>query len=466
MAAPDTLTPTAPVPRSARPQAPRVARIFGYEAAERFAFYGMLTVLTALVTTRITPAATEAQAPSYLGWLAAAVFGCAFLGAIAAESFLGRFRTVIIGSIIACAGYGILALLPAQLSLLLAGLALVALGTGAVKPCIAAHLGDQFEPANQDLLPRTFGWFYLVIHGSALVAAALSQQLAANPQNGLRWALLLPLIALLGGTLLLWSGRSKFVAAPAFGRGFRDELFSRETGAAVARLFGIYLFVALFWVVWQKGAAEAWVRQAAAMDLRLFQVELLPVQLTAANLIFILLFVPLLSYVVYPFAGRFVAVTPLRKIGAGLFLTGVSFLIAALLQQAIDRGGQPAVAWQLVAWAFLTLGEVMVIVTALELSYTWAPRKIKSIVMCLWLLTFGTRELVAGATGFIRGAEGAARMSDLNYYIFLAFLMGVVTILFAVVAKFCLPKTYLQSQEVPVVPSEAVAPPPEDETHA
>ena len=442
--------------RPERSQAGGVPVIIAYEAAERFAFYGMLVVLSTLMTTSMVPAASEADARLYMMWLGVAVYCFAFGGAIVAEAGLGKFRTVIASSILACAGYAALVCVPTawatgvgQWPMIAIALALVALGTGALKPCIAAHLGDQFHEANKHRLSTTFGWFYFFVHAAPLAAALLCQHFIADSRYGLRWALLLPLVALVTGTLLFWSGRTRFIEVPAFGRSFRDELFSRETGAAVARLLGIYLFVALFWTVWQHGAADAWQRQAGEMDLAFLQLELRPEQVSAANVIFILLFVPVLSYAVYPLAGRFVAVTPLRKIGTGLFLTGVSFGVAAAIQRAIDSGGQPGIGWQLLAWAFLTLGEVMVIVTALELSYTWAPRKIKSMVMAVWLLTFGVRDL--SVRPIVTG------MSDFNYYVWLAILMVVATVIFAFAARFYRSKTYLQSQDQPV--DEHVVPP-------
>ncbi|MBA2270397.1 MAG: MFS transporter [Chthoniobacterales bacterium] len=438
-----------------------VSHIIGYEAAERFAFYGMLTVLGILLTS-MAPSAGEAETRSFITWLGVAVACLAFIGAIVAEAFLGKFKTVLVGSVMACAGYAALVLsAPGMMAagrwpILALGLGLVALGTGAVKPCIAAHLGDQFHEANRHLLAKMFGWFYFVIHAAPLLAGVGFPHFVADHQNGLRWALALPLLALAAGTLLLWSGRSRFVQIPPFGRSFRTELFSREAGKAVGALLGLYIFVALFWIAWQQGA-ESWARQASRMDLRLFPLQLLPEQVSTANVIFILLFVPLLNYAVYPMADRFVAVTPLRKIGTGLSLTGLSFGIAALLQYAIDGGARPAVGWQLVAWAFLTMGEVMVIVTALELSYTWAPRRIKSVVMSVWLLTFGVRGFSSQAGSVVGGGEGVSRMSDFTYYLFFAGLMLAATVLFAFVAKFYRYKTYLQSQDQPV--DEDIVPP-------
>jgi proton-dependent oligopeptide transporter, POT family len=447
-----------PAPAAAERTRGSVGHVLAFEAAERFAFYGMLTAVFLLLTRDADITATETIAQRHLAWIGVAVFGLAFVGAIAAESLLGRFRMVITGAIVACVGYAALALGPAQGPLLFAGLGLVALGTGALKPCVAAHLGDQFTATPEQLLSRTFAWFYFAIHAGALLASVVTQQLIAAQQNGLRIAMFLPLIALAVGTLILWSGRAKQLRQPAFGSTFAQELFSRETAAALPRLLGIFLLVALFWIAWQRGAADMWPQQAAAMHLLLFNVELEPAQIATANALFILLFVPLLHYAVLPAVGRFVNVTALRRIGAGLFFGACSFVVAALVERAIAGGGQPSVAWQLLAWALLTLGEVLVIVTTLELSYRWAPQRIKSIVIALWLLTFAAREIplpVGDAGAFATGANG---------YFFFAAVLGGAAVLLAIVSLLSRSRPAVATAAVPQPPASEPAEPPHDST--
>ena len=121
------------------------------------------------------------------------------------------------------------------------------------------------------------------------------------------------------------------------------------------------------------------------MDLNFFGMQLLPAQVQTANPILILLFIPLVTYLIYPAIDKVFPLTPLRKIGIGLFLTGFSFLVIAYIQSMIDAGQRPTVWWQFLAYVILTLGETMVSITGLELSYTQAPNKMKSAVMAAWL---------------------------------------------------------------------------------
>jgi POT family proton-dependent oligopeptide transporter len=195
------------------------------------------------------------------------------------------------------------------------------------------------------------------------------------------------------------------------------------------------------------------------MDLSFLGMQLLPEQVQTANPIMILLFIPVVNYFIYPFMGRFFEVTPLRRIGIGLFITAFSFLVIAYIQHLIDLGQRPSLWWQMVAYAILTMGEVMVSITALEFSYTQAPNKMKSAVMAAFLFSVSMGNMfTAGVNFVILNEDGSAKMSDFNYYIFFAVLMLVATAIFAVVARFYRYKTYLQSQDVPVEEIDAIAP--------
>jgi POT family proton-dependent oligopeptide transporter len=185
------------------------------------------------------------------------------------------------------------------------------------------------------------------------------------------------------------------------------------------------------------------------MDLHWFGIDLLASQVQTANPILILIFIPLVNYVLYPALDKVFPLTPLRKIGIGLFLTAFSYVVIWYIQQMIDGGAKPSINWQLLAYVILTLGEAMVSITGLEFSYTQAPNKMKSAVMALWLFTVSMGNLfTAGVNYFIRNADGTVKMNDQQYFLFFATLMLAAAVVFVIVASFYRGKTYLQSQEV------------------
>ena len=81
----------------------------------------------------------------------------------------------------------------------------------------------------------------------------------------------------------------------------------------------------------------------------------MPEQVQVANPLLILTLMPLFNYLIYPAIHRIFPLTPLRKIGIGLFLTfGVIF--SHLVDTSPDRWrrSRPGVAWQFLAYVLLT----------------------------------------------------------------------------------------------------------------
>ena len=156
----------------------------------------------------------------------------------------------------------------------------------------------------------------------------------------------------------------------------------------------------MFWMLWDQSNGNTWTLQAQSslMDKNLgFGITLLPAQLQVVNGLMILLLVPIFSYGIYPLWNRFFKVTPLRKIGIGLFVTGASFLIVGWVENEIQSGHRVSMWWQIFAYLILTAGEVLVSITALEYSYKQAPLRMKSFVMALFLLSVSLGNLLIAA---------------------------------------------------------------------
>ncbi len=432
---------------------PGVPYIIGNEAAERFSFYGMRGILIVFMTQYLVTSAGQpdlmspAEAREKFGLFVSAVYFMPILGAILAEGFFGKYKTIFYLSIVYCFGHFALALDDTRMGLLL-GLGLISLGSGGIKPCVSANVGDQFGESNKHLLSKVFGWFYFSINAGSFISTLLCPWLLNDPRFGPRWAFGIPGVAMVIATIFFWAGRRKFVHIPPAGPAFVKQFFSREGLGALGRLLIVYVFVAIFWSLWDQSSGGAWTLQAQKMDLNFFGIELLPAQVNTANPILILLFIPLVNYVIYPAIDRVFPLTPLRKIGIGLFLTAGSYVVIAYIQHLIDGGARPTIWWQMLAYVILTLGEAMVSITGLEFSYTQAPNKMKSAVMAAWLFTVSMGNLFTAAVNrFIQNADGTLKMTDYQYYWFFAGLMFVASCLFVFVARFYRGQTYIQHSE-------------------
>jgi len=420
------------------------------EAAERFSYYGMRAILVVFMTQHLADAGglpdlmSEDEAKGWFHLFASAVYFTPLLGALLADGLLGKYRTIILLSLVYCAGHFSLALDDTRTGLAL-GLGLIALGAGGIKPCVSSHLGDQFGQTNAGLLSRAFAWFYFAINLGAFVSSLATPWLLERYGSVIAFGV--PGILMLLATLVFRAGRHHFVHIPARGRHFLAESLGRIGLAALGRLGVIYLFVAVFWSLFDQ-TASSWVLQAQHMDRRVFGFEVLPAQIQAANPLLVLLLIPVFSFWVYPAIERIFPLTALRKIGIGLFVAAAAFAIPTALQLEIDGGGKPFIGWQLLAYFVLTAAEVMVSITCLEFSYTQAPRTMKSLVMALFMLSISLGNLFTSAVNFfIDDPVRGSRLAGADYFLFFTLLMLVTAGLFVVVARHYRGATFLHPEQ-------------------
>jgi proton-dependent oligopeptide transporter, POT family len=429
---------------------PGIPFIIGNEAAERFTFYGLKGVLVVFMTQYLLgrdgqlATMNDEEAKGWYHLFVASVYFCPLLGGIISDALWGKYTTIIRLSCVYT--LGCLALAGDQTRLgLFGGLFLIALGSGGIKACVSAHVGDQFGRANSHLLAKAFGWFYFAINfGSSFSTWFVPLWLK---QYGPKVAFGVPAILMGAATLLFWMGRNKFIHIPPGGKAFVAETFSKEGLKSVASLLGIFVFVAVFWSLWDQSSG-AWVLQAEKLDLNLFGYKLEPAQVQTANPILILLFIPLFSYVIYPAIEKVFPLTALRKIGIGLWITAASFAVSAITEQKIVNGEHPSVWWQILAFVVLSAGEIMVSITCLEFSYTQSPKRMKSLVMALFMLSISAGNLfTSGVNFFIQEPGGKSKLEGASYYWFFTVLMAVAAFAFVFVAQRYKVKNY--TQDVP-----------------
>lgn len=437
-----------PLPATTIPKG--IPYIIGNEAAERFSFYGMRTILVVFMTqyllngTGQTDAMSDEEAKVWFHLFVSAVYFTPILGAVISDGLLGKYRTIIILSLVYTLGHFALSVDDTRLGLAI-GLGLIAVGAGGIKPCVSAHMGDQFGQTNSHLLSRVFGWFYFSINLGAFASTLLIPWCLKT--YGPSVAFGIPGLLMLLATIVFWSGRHKFVHIPAGGIHFIREAFSNHGLKALGKLSVLYLFVAMFWALFDQ-TGSSWVLQAQQMDRNIFGIELLPSQIQAANPLLVMLLIPLFTYFIYPAINRLFRLTALRKISIGMFLAVLAFAISSVAQNKIDAGLTPHINWQLMAYVVLTTAEVMISITCLEFSYTQAPTKMKSFVMAFFMLSIAVGNLFTSAVNyFIQNADGSSKLAGADYFWFFTWIMLATAIVFILVAKLYTEKTYLQAEQ-------------------
>ena len=412
--------------------------IIGNEAAERFSYYGMRAILMIYMTQYLVNSSgqlevmSENEAQAYFHLFVSAVYFMPLFGALLADGLFGKYRTILLLSLIYCLGHFTLALDNTRMGLLL-GQSLIAIGSGGIKPCVSAQIGDQFGPNNQHLLTKVYSWFYIAINVGAFAAMLIIPWLLKHSGPAIAFAV--PGLLMLLATVLLWLGRHHYIHKPPAGIQFIKEMCSQVGLKRLAKLASIYAFFTVFWALFDQ-TGSSWIIQAQKMDRLLWDIELLPSQIQAANPLLIILLVPLFTYFVYPLLNRLFVLTAIKKMQLGLFLTVVAFAIPSFIQMQLDAGLTPSILWQILAYVLLTSAEVMVSITCLEFSYTQAPATMKSFVMAFYFLSVALGNLFTSAVNFfIHNTDGSSKLAGADYYWFFTGLMLITAVLFLWVSQ-------------------------------
>jgi POT family proton-dependent oligopeptide transporter len=212
---------------------PGIPFIVGNEGAERFSYYGMRAILYVYLAAlyvefvpeaQLPPGAADAaraQATAVAHLFMAGVYAFPMIGAILADRLLGKYPVILWVSLIYCAGHAVLAVAGrfaewgdygvAQWGMY-AGLALIAIGSGGIKPCVSANVGDQFSKKNSHLVSRVFQIFYFIINFGSFFSTLLTPLLYR--WFGAEIAFGVPGVFMGIATLIFFLGRKRFVHVP------------------------------------------------------------------------------------------------------------------------------------------------------------------------------------------------------------------------------------------------------------
>jgi POT family proton-dependent oligopeptide transporter len=201
-----------------------VPYIIGNEGCERFSFYGMKSVLqvhlTALyVAQPMREQLAEEHAQEMVHLFVAGVYAFPMIGAIIADRLLGKYATILWLSLVYCLGHFVLSV-GGENSIqgMMVGLGLIAIGSGGIKPCVSAHVGDQFGKSNWFLVEKVFQAFYFIINfGSFFATIAIPWIRAWEEPLDLPVSIAfgLPGVLMFIATIAFWMGRHVFVHVPA-----------------------------------------------------------------------------------------------------------------------------------------------------------------------------------------------------------------------------------------------------------
>jgi len=429
----------------------QIRYIVGNEACERYSYYGMRSILTVFMIQVLL--FQEAEATSTYHLFAGACYLFPLLGAFISDRIWGKYKTILNLSLVYCLGHAVLAIWETKLGLYW-GLGLIALGSGGIKPCVSAHVGDQFKASQSHLLKKVYELFYFMINFGSFFSTIITPW--TLKAYGPSVAFGIPGVLMFFATIVFWMGRHEYVHVPptkSDGHGVLDVLVSAfknssnrkpnesfldgalkdhskeqvDAVKAVIDIAKLFAAISVFWALFDQHGSS-WVIQAMNMDLNFMGIEFEASQISAWNPIMVMGLIPLFSMGLYPMLDKMgFKTTPIRRMTWGMFVGAASFAMIGLLQMWMDSTGDKInVMWQFFPYLVITMAEVMISITGLEFAYTQAPRSMKSSVMSIWLLTVFFGNLITAYVSKVNFFPVAST----GYFMFFAILMAVFALVF------------------------------------
>jgi POT family proton-dependent oligopeptide transporter len=458
-----------------------LATLFFTELWERFSYYGMRALLILFMTAAATEGGlgfSEGKSAAIYGLYTAGVYLFALPGGWLADRLFGQQRSVFLGGVIIAAGHFSMALpalgFPEQPPFF-AGLILIVLGTGLLKPNISAIVGELYAEGDERR-DAGFSIFYMGINLGAILAplvcgylgekidwhlgfvaagigmvAGLIQYkigqknlgsagtlrteglddagLARQKQGvykvlGGSTLLILAFVALLATGILaitieqLANYATVVIVSAAilfflyiFIAGRLDGTEKKRVGA-VAMLF---LFSALFWAGFEQAGSSMNIFARDLTDRVFFGWEFPASWLQVVNPTFIVLLAPVFA-ALWTTLGRRNPTIPI-KFGSGLVLLGLGFLVVSFGAQAAEAQGLATPWFLITAYLLHTCGELCISPVGLSTVTKLAPRRFASQMMGVWFISISLGNLLAG---LVAGRMETLAMEDLFFAVAVA----------------------------------------------
>lgn len=432
---------------------------FWGEFAERCCYYGMRAILL-LYMIRVL-GFSDGDASRVMSYFIAACYLLPLIGGWVADNYLGKYRTIVGFCVPYILGQLMLGIETFQnRTFLFVSLALLAMGSGVIKPNISTLMGltyDQKRPGQTKLRSDAFAMFYGAINiGAALSSFAMPW---IRDRYGYATAFLFP-AALMTLAFIVFASGKPFYGVETIQRKRLTPAERRERLVVLRRIFGLFVVVTFFWSIFDQSATTwtLFAKDHLALDvfnhppgtwqhslltfardrlgIDLFETSLPPDLLQTINPVLIVLLLPPITLLWHYLARIGYDLRPTSKMLIGFVLTTITMAIMSAAGFLAADSGKVSVLWEVVAYLLITVAEICISVVGLELAFTAAPATMKSFVTACWLLTvFFANIINAQVTPLYGQTVLGVELSPGRYFALFALIMIPVTGAFVVMAR-------------------------------
>jgi proton-dependent oligopeptide transporter, POT family len=406
-----------------------ISTLFFTEMWERFSYYGMRAFLILYMTTEVAKGGLGfdvGHAGSVYGTYTGSIWLATIGGGIVADRLLGAYRSVMWGGIIIALGHFTLAF--RQVPFFYAGLALIVMGTGLLKPNATTMLGTLYSPEDERR-DAGFSIFYMGINLGAFIGPIIAGWLAQKVDWHAGFAcagfgMLFGVIQYVLGKDRLrpaWAGapggppartigfapqergpESVGAAArvePSAGAGGAASSGGAFTRAEWMRMLAVcvfFVFAALFWGAYEQAASTLALFADQKVDRVVFGWSIPSSWFVSIQALFVIVLSPIAAWV-WLRLGRREPSTPM-KFSYGLLLVGASFVLLLPAGIVATSAGAPLVSplWLVAAYFIQVAGELCLSPVGNSVVTKLAPARVVGMMMGVWFLSIAAGNKLAG----------------------------------------------------------------------
>jgi dipeptide/tripeptide permease len=362
------------------------------EFAERCSFYGMKAILPLYFTSQLHFSQEQAN-PIFFAFKMA-VYALPMLGGFLADRFFGKYNTIVWFAIPYVLGHFVLGIENTTAAVL--ALILLACGSGVIKPNISTLMGmtyDEQRPGQSQLRSSAFMWFYFAINVGAFIAQVSLP--IVRSKYGYAAAFQFPAWLMVVSLGIFAFGKSHYAKETlTYHPPTPDQV--RDRNVAVARLMKIFFFMILFWIPYEHNDS-IWVHfihDHVDLKIPFTSTSFEPDQLQAINPLCVMIFAPMFAWAFPKIDPQARIYTIKNKILMGYAIGIVSFGFMTWAAFLTKGDAKVSAIGVINAYVLLTIAEILIYGTGLDLAYSAAPGNIKGFITGCFLMTMAVANLI------------------------------------------------------------------------
>ena len=475
-----------------------LATLFFTEMWERFSYYGMRALLLLFMVASVEKGGMgldDKTGGAIYGLYTMFVYLLALPGGWLADKFFGLRKSIFYGGCIIALGHFCLAF-PSQETFFV-GLLFIVIGTGLLKPNISSMVGEIYPPEDQVRRDAGFSIFFMGINSGALVSPIIVGYLGQNVnwhygfaaagvgmilgviqykltenylgtvgleparhadpaqqktlERNIHYALWIIGLGLVALVVLLWT-RTLIINPVAFAQGsgvvllisvllyfiyvFVFEKLSADEKKKVLAIFIFFVVTTAFYAGYEGQGSSLNLFADRYTD-RLFGSFNMPASwLQSAPPIFVILFVPVFTWLWSALAKhKLNPITPV-KLAMGLFWMGLGYLVMMGAAEIVMHSKKPGISWLVITYMLHTFGEICLYPIGLSGVTKLAPKRLVGQMMGVFFMALALGNLFAGLYAGEFSEEVLAKNPSLMIDLFalivkIMFAAGVIVLIFA-----------------------------------